>query len=53
VIAVSAAALPHDVNSGLNAGFLAYLTKPFNVDTLLDQVREILKNKPLPEDPHG
>ena len=53
VIAVSAAALPHDVNRGLDAGFLAYLTKPFNVDALLDQVRTILAKQPMPEDPHG
>jgi PAS domain S-box-containing protein len=53
VIAVSAAALPHDIKSGLNAGFLSYLTKPFNVDVLLDQVRTILAKQPMPEDPHG
>ncbi|PPK72425.1 PAS domain S-box-containing protein [Methylobacter tundripaludum] len=42
VIAVSAAAMPGDVKTGLNAGFLTYLTKPFDVPTLLGQIRTIL-----------
>jgi CheY-like chemotaxis protein len=36
VIAVSANALPRDVAQGLEAGFLAYLTKPIRVRELLD-----------------
>jgi PAS domain S-box-containing protein len=42
VIAVSAAAMPEERDAGLKAGFLAYLTKPFDVSMLLDQVRQLL-----------
>lgn len=42
VIAVSAAAMPGDVKTSLNAGFLTYLTKPFDVPMLLGQIRAIL-----------
>jgi PAS domain S-box-containing protein len=34
VIAVSAAAMPDDIAAGLKAGFMAYLTKPFNAPEL-------------------
>ncbi len=44
VIAVSAAALPGDVAAGLEAGFLAYFTKPFDVDTLLSRIHEVLRS---------
>jgi PAS domain S-box-containing protein len=40
VIAVSAAAMPRDVEAGLKAGFLAYLTKPFEVPDLIALVRQ-------------
>lgn len=43
VIAVSATAMPDDVETGLKAGFLAYLTKPFNVPELNTMVRETLQ----------
>jgi PAS domain S-box-containing protein len=42
VIAVSAAAMPDDVEAGLKAGFLAYLTKPFDVSELIALVRKNL-----------
>jgi signal transduction histidine kinase/CheY-like chemotaxis protein len=42
VIAVSAAAMPRDIQAGLEAGFQAYLTKPVDVQALLSKVREIL-----------
>lgn len=45
VIAVSAAALPQDVQQGLEAGFLSYLTKPFDVAQLLQQIRAILQSR--------
>ncbi len=44
VIAVSAAALPQDVKRGLEAGFSAYLTKPFEVTELITMVAKILGN---------
>ena len=43
VFAVSAAAMPCDIKTGLEAGFSAYLTKPFDVPALLKQIRSILK----------
>ena len=42
VIAVSAAALPQDVKDGLEVGFSAYFTKPFDVQELIAMVRKIL-----------
>ena len=42
VIAVSAAAMDSDVREGLDAGFLCYLTKPFNVEELLKAVADVL-----------
>lgn len=41
-IAVSAVAMPHEVKAGLEAGFLDYLTKPFEVQNLLERVRQAL-----------
>jgi signal transduction histidine kinase/CheY-like chemotaxis protein len=43
VVAVSAAAMPKTIDEGLKAGFLAYLTKPFDVPDLLALVIDILK----------
>ncbi len=45
VIAVSASALPVDIRKGLDAGFLGYLTKPFEVTELINLVREVLTQK--------
>ncbi|MDP3362125.1 MAG: response regulator, partial [Methylobacter sp.] len=44
VIAVSAAALPSDINAGLKAGFLAYLSKPFDLPTLNGLIQKALQN---------
>jgi CheY-like chemotaxis protein len=41
-IAVSAVAMPTEVQAGLEAGFCAYLTKPFDVPALLDLIRQQL-----------
>ena len=38
VIAVSANAMPHDIERAMNIGFKAYITKPFNVDEILAEV---------------
>ncbi|MGZ4953886.1 MAG: PAS domain-containing hybrid sensor histidine kinase/response regulator [Methylobacter sp.] len=43
VIAVSAAAMPSDVEAGLKAGFMAYLTKPFDVPELIVLIRDTLQ----------
>ncbi|MCC7413793.1 MAG: PAS domain S-box protein [Gammaproteobacteria bacterium] len=42
VIAISANAMPGDVERGLEAGFDAYLTKPVNVEGLLNAVDALL-----------
>jgi len=42
VLAVSANAMPSDIEKGLKAGFEAYLTKPIDVNNLLQVVDNIL-----------
>lgn len=46
VIALSAAALQIDVNRGLEAGFHEYLTKPFEIEEVLNTIEETLKGAP-------
>jgi CheY-like chemotaxis protein len=36
VLAISANAMPYDINEGLEAGFLCYLTKPIKVNVFMD-----------------
>jgi CheY-like chemotaxis protein/nitrogen-specific signal transduction histidine kinase len=43
VVAVSANALPSDIEAARVAGFRAYLTKPLNLDILLDTVQQNLR----------
>ncbi|PCI41465.1 MAG: hypothetical protein COB46_03620 [Rhodospirillaceae bacterium] len=45
VIAISADARASEIEKGMDAGFLAYLTKPFNVSELLTMVSEVLDKK--------
>ena len=42
VVAVTAAATPEDREKGLELGFLKYLTKPFNIDEVVDVIRSSL-----------
>ncbi len=42
VVAVSANAMPADLDAGSAAGFSAYLTKPIDMDELLATVRQVL-----------
>jgi CheY-like chemotaxis protein len=42
VIAISANAMPHDVEKGRQAGFMSYLTKPIDINELLKAVKEVL-----------
>jgi len=44
VIAISANAMNKDIKKGLQAGFEKYITKPININALLDSVDEVLKN---------
>jgi len=46
VIAVSANAMPADVQRGLAAGFTQYLTKPVDMDRLLAAVESALEPQP-------
>jgi CheY-like chemotaxis protein len=43
VIALSANAMPHDIQKGLDAGFFRYLTKPIKVQEFMDTLDEALK----------
>jgi len=42
VIAISADAMPAEVQKGVEAGFLTYLTKPFNIPELISVVSDTL-----------
>ena len=43
VVALSANAMPHDIEKGLQAGFFRYLTKPIKLDELLDTLNTALE----------
>jgi CheY-like chemotaxis protein len=43
VIAISANAMPHDINKGRQAGFFAYLTKPIKVDEFTETLGAALE----------
>jgi PAS domain S-box-containing protein len=47
VIAVSADAMPPDIERGRRAGFRGYLTKPLNVDQLLSTIQQYLPTATL------
>ena len=42
IVALSANAMPREIQKGLAAGFFRYLTKPFKVDELLETLDEAL-----------
>jgi nitrogen fixation negative regulator NifL len=44
VLALSAAATKADIEKGMDAGFLRYLTKPLVISEVLNAIREALKN---------
>ncbi|RYY04504.1 MAG: PAS domain-containing sensor histidine kinase [Gammaproteobacteria bacterium] len=48
VIALSANAIPTDIEKGLKAGFFRYLTKPIKVDEFMDTLNLALKIEPRP-----
>jgi len=43
VIAISAAAMKHDIDMAMAAGFKAYLTKPFNIPELVETIKKELR----------
>ncbi len=43
VIALTANAMPHDVQAGLDAGFFRYITKPIAIDELIEAVNSALQ----------
>jgi CheY-like chemotaxis protein len=43
IIALSANAVPHDIQRGLEAGFFNYLTKPIKVNQFMDALDVALK----------
>lgn len=43
VVALSANAIPRDIEKGLEAGFFRYLTKPINVNRFMDTLDMVLK----------
>jgi CheY-like chemotaxis protein len=43
VVALSANAMPRDIEKGLKAGFYRYLTKPIKVKELMDTLNETLE----------
>jgi PAS domain S-box-containing protein len=43
VIALSANAMPRDIEKGLEAGFFRYLTKPIQINEFMDTLKEALK----------
>ncbi len=46
VVAVTAHAMPGDVEEGLKAGFAAYLTKPFHIPELRGTIARLLERAP-------
>jgi PAS domain S-box-containing protein len=50
VIALTANAMPHDVKAAIAAGFFRYITKPIDIDELLDAINSALDT---PCAPHG
>ncbi len=46
VLALSANAMPHDIDNGLSAGFFRYLTKPIKIDQFMQALDQALRVGP-------
>ena len=46
VVAISAAAMPRDIERAEQAGFEGYLTKPIDVEKTIAKIRELLERGP-------
>ena len=44
MIAISANAMPRDIEKGLEAGFFRYLTKPIKVNEFMNALNDTLAN---------
>ncbi|MDH5692697.1 MAG: response regulator [Gammaproteobacteria bacterium] len=44
VLALSANAMPGDVEKGLKAGFVAYLTKPIDINEIENTIKRVVEN---------
>jgi CheY-like chemotaxis protein len=42
IVALSANAMPSDIEKGLEAGFFRYLTKPIKVNEFLETLNEVI-----------
>ena len=51
IIALSANAVPRDIEKGLEAGFFSYLTKPIKVDQFMDALDVALEVRARPPTP--
>jgi len=52
VVALSANAMPRDIDKGLQAGFFRYMTKPIKVNEFMETLEEALEFAALEELPH-
>ena len=43
IIALSANAMPKDIEKGIEAGFKRYLTKPINVEEVVDVIKGVIE----------
>lgn len=51
VVALSAKAMPRDIEAGLAAGFDGYVTKPVQIDQLLGTIDTVLARRAAPARP--
>jgi len=47
VIALSAAAMSHQIKKGQDVGFLHYLTKPINIDEVISVIDDVIQGKAI------
>ena len=53
VLAISANAMPHDIEKGLEAGFLRYITKPIDINEFMDALNMALEDAETESDQGG
>jgi PAS domain S-box-containing protein len=53
VVAISANAMPHDIEKGMQAGFFRYLTKPIVMDEFMEALNEVLAVAKLSSETHS